>query len=314
MNDLVSVVHAALRMSTPIVYAALGGLIAEGAGVVNIGIEGIMLAGAFVCLVAAWLSGSLWLAALAAGAAGAVLSVLFALLAVRMRANPVVVGLGLNGLVAGGIAYIMQVYFKVRGAFAPPGVTGLPRWDLGPLAKVPFLGPVLSGHTPLVYLAGVTAVATWLILYRTRFGLWLRAAGEEPEAARAAGIPVPRVQTLALVLCGVITAIGGIQLSLGDLTRFNEGMTSGRGFIALAAYYFGQRQPGPTVAAAGLFGFFQALQIRLQSTGYPPQLVQTLPYLIVVLTLSLIAWRRLAIQRRWQRAALQRYRTDAPGH
>lgn len=313
MNDLIHVAHAALRMSVPIIFAAMGGLMAQQAGVINIGIEGIMLAGAFVGLIAAWLTGSLLAAAVAAVVAGLALSGLFALAAVRMRANPVVVGLGLNGLVFGGTAYIMQVYFSARGALAPKGVTGLPKWELGPLADLPVLGPILSGHTPLVWLAAVAVLGTWFVLYRTRFGLWLRASGKEPEAARAAGIPVARVQVMALMLCGAITAIGGMQLSLGDLTRFNEGMTNGRGFMALAAYFFGRNRPGMTVVAALIFGIFQAVQIRLQSTGYPPQLVQSLPYVIVVAALALISYRQLVNQRRWQRAALKQGLADAAG-
>lgn len=314
MYDLDNLIHATLRMSTPIIYAAMGGLVAQQAGVINIGIEGILLAGAFVSLITAWLTGSLWLAAAAAMLGGAALSALFALLAVRWRANPVVVGLGLNSLVLGGTSYSMQVYFRARGTLAPPGVHGLPTWDGGPLARIPGLGPVVGGHTPLVYLAAAVVGVTWFLLYRTRFGLRLRAAGEDPEAAGAAGVPVASVQALALVFCGVVTAAGGVQLSLGDLTRFTEGMSNGRGFMALAAYFFGRNRPGMTLVAALVFGLFQAVQVRLQSTGYPPQLVQSLPYLIVVLALSLISYGRLVNQGRWRRAALERGLTDLAGH
>lgn len=300
MQELINVANAAMRMSAPIIYAAMGGLIAQQAGVTNIGIEGIALAGAFVGLVVAWQTGSSLLAVVLAAVTGMVLAALFALVAVRLQANPVVVGLGLNLGVAGAASYIMQLTFHARGSLAPAHVAALPRWGLGPLGAVPVLGPILAGHTPVVYGAVLAVLFTWFLLYRTRFGLRLRAAGEDPGAARAAGVAVARVQLLALVISGAITAIGGVQLSIGDLTRFNEGMTNGRGFMALAAYYFGQNRPGLTVVASVVFGFFQALQIRLQSYGYPPQLVQSLPYLIVVVSLAYISYRRLARQRRWQ--------------
>ncbi len=314
IEPLINTAHAAMRMTTPILYAAMGGLIAEHAGVINIGIEGMMLAGAFVGLLGAWIGGSSLWGVVMAALAGVLLGVLFALLVVHLDANAVVVGLGLNIFVLGVTSYVMQVYFKARGSFTPEGVVALPHWSLGPVRDIPVLGSVLSGHTPVVYGSALAVVFTWVMLYRTRFGLRLRSIGEEPGVARAMGVPVRRIQVGALVICGVLSGIGGAQLSIGDLTRFTENMTNGRGFIALAAYFFGQKQPIMTTVASVIFGFFQSLQIRLQTYGIPPQLVQSLPYLVVVGALGLIAYRKRLNRRRRQKRAVPEDAGDAPDH
>jgi len=290
----------ALDATAPILFAAMGGIFAHQAGLLNIGIEGMMLGGAFAGVIAAYYTGDIVLAVLAAGAAGAAMAAIFCLFVLGLRANVVVVGLAINTLAVGLTGYLLPTVFGVHGAFAPPGLRGLAPVRLWGIEAIPWLGPILSGHTILVYLAWVVVAATAFLLYRTVWGLRLRAVGQDLEAALAAGVHPVRLQVAALLISGFLGGLAGAQLSLGELTLFNKAMTGGRGFIALAAFYFGASRPWPTAGASLLFGLFQSLQFRLQPLGWPPQLLEMLPYVTVVATLVLV---RVAEARRRARLA-----------
>ncbi len=291
MQVLQVLLSKTLEMSAPILLAAMAGALCRQAGIVNIGLEGLMLAGAFGAVVFGHLGGP------AAGLGGAVLcallpGVVFALFVVDMAADQIVAGLGLNLLVVGLAGYLLPVLFNVQGAFSPPGLQPLPRWHIPLVESLPVVGELLSGYDPVVYLSWASVPACWFFLYRTVPGAHMRAAGEAEEAARAAGINAAGVKWLALLVGAVLCALAGAQLSLSQVTLFNKQMTAGRGFIALAAFYFGNARPVPTAIASLLFGFFEALQFRLQAErGVPPQMVQMLPYLAVVLALVLVAVR-----------------------
>lgn len=293
---LLNVLASTLDSATPLLFAAMGGIIAQQAGMLNIGIEGMMLAGAFGGVLVSYLTGSVPLALLGAMGTAMLVGLIFDFFVVTLRANLIVVGLAINILAVGATGYILPVAFNVQGAFAPPGLRGLGAVPMGWLAGVPVLGRLLEGHTVLVYLSWISVFVTALVLRHTVWGIRVRAVGEDPEAARASGIPVKSIQYGAILMCAAIAGLAGAQLSLGELTLFNKAMTGGRGFIALAAFFFGGFRPSGTAVACFVFGFFEALQYRVQQIGIPPQLIETLPYISVVLALASMqivrAWRR----------------------
>lgn len=295
-----NVIHAALVMTTPVLLAAIGGLVNRVAGLVNIGLDALMLAGALVGLMVAAESGS-WLAALVAAAlAGAVLGLVMSLAVTRLDANEIIVGLGFNIAVGGLVRFFLKAVYGSSGTLNLPGVARLPRFDVPVVSDIPIVGALLSGHDPLTWAAWLAVPVTAWILHRTRLGLRLRAAGAAPQAARALGLDPLRLRDGSTVFAGVMGGLAGAYLSIGVVGIFNEGITAGRGFIALAAFYFGRNRPWRTAAGALLFGLFDAFQIRLQGRGVPAELVQTLPYLMVVVVLTLMA---LALKRTRPRGA-----------
>ena len=289
-----NIVHAAIVMTTPLLLAALGGLINRVGGIVNIGLDSMMLAGALVGLIVASESGS-WMAALVGAAAiGALLGLLMSLAVTRLEANEIIVGLGFNIAVAGLVRFFLKSAYGTSGTLNLPDVARLPEIVIPGVADVPILGAVLSGHDPLTWAAWIMVPATAWFLRRVRLGLRLRAAGAAPQTARALGLAPLNLRDASTVFAGAMSGVAGAYLSIGVVGIFNEGITAGRGFIALAAFYFGRSHPWPTALGALLFGFFDAFQIRMQGRGVPAELVQILPYamVIVVLTVMAITMRR----------------------
>jgi simple sugar transport system permease protein len=286
MNTVEATLASAVALSTPLVLAAMGGLVNFRGGLVNIGLEGKMLAGAFVAVFVGWQTGDPWLGALCGGLAGAAAAVPFTLLVTRLHANEIIVGLGFNVLVAGLLGYLLPVVFGVYGALNPPGLASLPRIRIPLVHEVPLLGPVVSGKTALTYVAFASIVVVAWALRRTTWGIRLRAAGENVEAARAAGIRALAWRDASTLVAGFLAGLAGAQLSIGIVSLFTVGMTAGRGFIALAAFYFGAGRPWPTAAAAFLFGLVDAIQVRLPGEELPPQVADMLPYLAVVAALT----------------------------
>jgi simple sugar transport system permease protein len=254
-----------LRLATPLVFAALGGVISERAGVVNLALEGKLLAGAFAAAAAAVGSGDPWLAVAAGAAGGAGAGLLHAVAAVVLRGDPIVTGIALNLLVAGSTQFAMEILW---GSSAnSPSFRGLPEWS------------------PLVWIALAAAPLVHALLAHTRFGLRLRAVGEHPEAARSVGVDALRVRVAAVVLAGALAGTGGAFLAL-EASQFVKNMSAGRGFLALAAVIFGKWRPVPALAACLFFGMTEALQIRLQGRGVPTQFVQMIPYLLTMVALA----------------------------
>jgi general nucleoside transport system permease protein len=288
MNQVSATLASALELGTPLVLAAMGGLVNMRGGIVNIGLEGKMLTGAFVGVLVAWKVGDPWLATLCAGLAGAAVAVPFTLVITRLRANEIIVGLGFNILVAGLIGYLLPVAFGVYGSLNPDDLPGLPTLTIPLIDSVPVL-KALSGQTILVYLALVSVPVTAWFLRSTIAGVRLRAAGENVDAARSAGVNPLAWRDLSTVIAGFFAGLAGAQLSIGIVSLFTVGMTAGRGYIALAAFYFGAARPWPTAAAAFLFALVDAIQVRLPGNELPPQVGDMLPYLAVVAALSAVA-------------------------
>ncbi len=281
-----------LMATTPILLAALGGAINREAGIVNIGLDGIMLAGAFVAVFVDWRTHSPILACLAAVGTGLVVGLLFALPITRLGANEIVAGLGLGLLMPGLFAYILPVAFGQASTLEPSNIPGVDPWRIPLLHRIPFVGGVVFSQDPITYLSWLAIPLTWFLLYRMVVGLRLRAAGHNPDAAVAAGLSLPRLRELATVIAGMMTALGGAQLALVGVQLFNYNMTNGRGYIALAAFYFGNSKPVMTAVASFVFGIAYAVEIRLQTAGLPAQLPQMLPYLAVIAALVVVALRR----------------------
>jgi ABC-type uncharacterized transport system permease subunit len=288
LTDLVSILESTIRLGTPLILAALGGLMSERAGIVDLGIEGKLLAAAFAAASAAAITGSAWIG-LAAGMLAAMLcAALHGLAAITYGGSQLVSGMALNILVAGLTPTLASAWFHL-GARTPL-LAGDQRF--APLA-VP--GRVIGGHNLLVYLTVLLVPLAALLLYRTRFGLRLRAVGENPEAVEAAGISVARLRYRALLLGGALCGIGGAYLSLAQTGGFVRDMSAGKGYVALAALIAGRWRPLPACGACLLFALADALQLRLQGAvlpgigALPVQAVQALPYIVTVLLLATLA-------------------------
>jgi simple sugar transport system permease protein len=283
------IVHAGFVMTTPVLLAALGGLVNRTAGIVNIGLDAMMLVGALLGLMVSSATGYWGLALLAAGMGGAIVGLLMSLVVTRLEANEIVVGLGLNVAVAGLVRFFLKSTYGAAGTLNLPNVVMLPRLDIPGIADIPVLGALLSGHDLLTWAAWAMVPATAWFLARTRFGLRLRAAGAAPEATRALGLSPLNLRDFSTTYAGFLSGLAGAYLSIGVVGIFNEGITAGRGFFALAAFYFGRNRPGLTALGAWICGFFDAFQIRLQGRGVPAELVQTLPYVMVIVILTMVA-------------------------
>lgn len=272
----------------PILLAAIGGAFTQQADILNIGLEGNMLVAAFSAIWVGSSTGSWVVGVLAAVVASVVLSLLYALCALIFKADFFVVGIGVNLLAAGLTVFMMQLLYQNVGSTPPEASITLPRIDLGPIGAVPILGPALNNQTPLVWLSLLSVPAFWWILYRTKFGVQLRAVGEDPGAAAAAGISLTGKKFWSIIWAGILCGFAGAQLSMATLGSFTANMTSGRGFIAVAALTFGRARPVPTMVAALLFGTADALADQLTVAGFSSNLALMTPYVITILALFVV--------------------------
>jgi simple sugar transport system permease protein len=282
-----ALLEAAVRLAAPLLLAALGELVVERAGVVHIGIEGVMLTGAFAAFAAAAASGDLALGVAAGVAAGAAAGALFAAFAVVRKADQIVAGTALNLLALGATGLGLRALFA-EGA---PSVPVFAPWPVPGLAGLPLVGPVLFRQTGFVYAAFALAAGVAFFLGRTRAGLRLRAVGERARAADAEGVRVDAVRFAAIVFGAACAGLAGASLTLAQSNTFTEGMTAGRGFIALAIVIFGRFRPAGVVGAALFFGLANALQFRLQARGLglPYPLFLMFPYVVTLAVLALSA-------------------------
>jgi simple sugar transport system permease protein len=251
-----------LQQATPLAFAGIGGLYAERSGVTNIGLDGMMLTGAFFGVLFDDVGGSWVVGLVGAAVAGAVLALLHAFFSIHLQADQIVTGTAINILAAGGTTFLFRSYYGVDGN---PAVESIPDVTIPGLSSVPLIGPVVGTMNLMIWLVILLVVATWVFVFKTPWGLRLRAVGEHPRAADTIGIDVYRIRYLAVTASGALAALGGAYISFGILNGFNEGMTVGRGFVALAALIFGKWRPFGLVAATLLFGFSISLGYTLQS-------------------------------------------------
>lgn len=279
------VAAAGIRLATPIFMASVGETFSQRAGVVNVGLEGMMLVGAFTGVMGAHYTGNPWIALLAAAAGGLLVALIHGLVSITLAGNQVVSGIALNLAALGITGFLTNVAFGGQTATAG---TGFHAVEIPGLERIPFVGEVLFRQSVPVYVAYFLIPISIFVLYRTSWGLRVIACGENPHAADSAGVNVNRVRYQALLLAGAMAGLGGGVLALSLLRLFVVNLTQGRGFIALAAVLFGNWRPGLVVVGAGLFGVLDALQLRLQAVGVgiPPQALTLLPY---VFTLAVLA-------------------------
>lgn len=282
---LVSIAAATIRIATPLLLAALGELVAERGGVYNMGLEGMMLMGAFTGYLAAYASGSLWIGVAAAGFTGALMAFVFAVMVITLKVEQIVTGLAVNLLGAG-----LSTYW-LRAAFAGDGQTPtIPFFSNAPipyLSELPYVGPVLFDQKLLTYFAFFMVPAVWFFLYRTRYGLILRCAGDNPKALDVKGVAVAPVQYAAVVFGGLMAGLGGAFLSVGSAARFVPDMTNGRGWLAIIIVIAGLWRPWSILVATLVFSFLDALQLQIQGIGIaiPYQLLLMMPYVAAIVAL-----------------------------
>ncbi|MDP2517028.1 ABC transporter permease [Shimia thalassica] len=296
---LLQLLDSTVRLATPLLLACLAGLYSERAGIFDIGLEGKMLAAAFFSAAFAYTTGSVWIGLLAGIAASLILSAVHGLASITFRGNQLISGVAINFLAAGMTVLVAQNWFKQGGR--TPSLIGGARFEpitlpfADALKDVPVLGPLyyelISGHSILVYIAFALVPLTWWVLFRTRFGLRLRAVGENPAAVDTAGVSVIGLRFAAVAICGVLCGIAGAYLATALQAGFVKDMTAGRGFIALAALIFAKWRPWHALGACLLFGLLQAIALRYQNIDLggiviPVQVMDALPYILTVVILA----------------------------
>ena len=296
---IVQILDSSVRLAVPLLLACLAGLYSERAGIFDIGLEGKMLAAAFASAAIAYVSGSVWIGLLAGIAASMALSLIHGLASITFRGNQLISGVAINFLAAGLTVVVAQNWFRQGGR--TPTLEGPARFSeitfpfAEALADIPLIGPIyaelISGHTIIAYLAFLLVPLTWWLLFRTRFGLRLRAVGENPAAVDTAGISVVWLRYSAVLICGVLCGLAGAYLATALQAGFTKDMSAGRGFIALAALIFAKWRPVPALYATLLFGFLAAVATRFQTIDIgtfrvPVAFTENLPYILTVVILA----------------------------
>ena len=282
---LISLLSATVRQAVPILYAALGQIFTQKAGILNLGVEGTLVLSSMVAFTVAFFSGSLFLAFLAAILIGVLWSLLMAWLSNTMNANQVIAGLGMNILGTGIASYVYRVIFGVRSL--PPQINPFPPVHIPLLSEIPVIGPALFRHNVLVYLCFLMIPVAWFLMERTTYGLRVKMVGEHPRAADARGIRVHFVRYTAVLIGGGFAGAAGAYMSTAYMSLFTDNLIRGQGFMAVAVVIFAKFKPEGALAGSLVFGFANALQMRLQAMGVaiPNQIMLMLPYIVTIFAL-----------------------------
>lgn len=292
MRIVIGLLNGMLAGATPVLLAALGGAFTFYAGVFNIAMEGMLLVGAFCAALGSFFSGSWVVGVLCAVAGSVLLSLLFILFAIVLKTDEFVTGIALNLFAAGATTYLLRQLFGVRGAFTDAGIQAIPRVEIPLLSQIPLAGQVLSGQNLIVYVAALAVLGCAWLVFRTPFGLRLRAAGYNAPSLESSGVRPARVRVAALLICGALCGLGGAFLSLGYVRLFAEGMPAGRGWIALAAVILVNGNPWGVALIALLFGLADGMGLFAQGLGMPAQFTGMLPYLATLIALFVYARRK----------------------
>lgn len=292
---IIAIVASALRLATPLIFASLGGVFSERSGVVNIALEGIMIMGAFFAVLFTHMTGNPWIGVLAAMITGILTSLLLGVVAIHLQGNQVVAGVAINLLAVSLTAFLLELIWNRSGA-TPSVENALTGNPFKFLEGIPILGDLFSKFTPFIYLAFLMVAVSYYVLFKTPFGLRIRAVGEHPRAADTVGINVYKIRYICVMISGALAGIAGASLSIGTISLFREGMTAGKGFIALAAMIFGKWHPIGALFACLFFGLADAIQIQAQSFGIPiaQEFLQMLPYVATILALAGVVGRSVA--------------------
>ncbi|MEJ5240484.1 MAG: ABC transporter permease [Anaerolineales bacterium] len=291
LTVLIGILTSGVRLATPYLYAALGEMLGQRSGVLNLGVEGQMLMGAFAAFYVTYVTGNLGWGVLAALLVGAIMGLAMAFVTVHLQAQQGISGIGFYLF---GLGLSDLLFQKLIGTVRT--VSGFPKIVLPVLGQIPFLGEIFFQHNLLVYLAYLLVPLAWFLLYKTTLGLKIRAVGENPQAADSLGVSVARVRYFTIILGGVLSALGGASLSVGLLNVFQQNMTSGMGFIAVALVYFGAWRPLGVLLGAWIFSMINALQLWMQILGVPipSDIAIMLPYVMTILVLVFAASRTRA--------------------
>lgn len=278
-------IFTVIRVTTPILFGAMAAVICNKAGVINIALEGVMLMAALLGVLASGFTQNLLVGAAAGIFGGLFISFLLAYFALYLKTDIVLAGIALNLTTIGGTVFLMFAVTGDKGATQSVQSLQFPRIDIPLLQDIPFIGAAFSGHNLITYMGILAVFFVFFLLYKTPFGLRIRAVGENPDAARSVGIDVSRVQLISLLISGVIASFGGMYMSMAYLNIFTTNMVAGRGFIAMAAAAMGQANPIGTTVASFLFGTMEAFGYQLQSQGIPSQFINSIPYVSVIIGL-----------------------------
>lgn len=281
-----------LRVTTPILFATLGAVVADLAGVTNIALEGMMLMSAFIGVAVSAFTKSAWLGLLCGMLVAAGMGLLLGYFHLKLGTNLVLAGIAMNLFSSGGTVFLLYVIAHDKGVSSSLASKVIPEWRIPILKDIPVLGAILGKQNALTYLSLLAVAVIYLFLYKTPLGLRLRAVGEDPHAAESVGISVHRVQFTALAISGLLAGMGGAHLSMGYVSWFSRDMTAGRGFIALAAEALGRRHPLGAFAASLFFGLADALSNYMQSLRVPGEFVQMMPYLMTIVALAIYSSRQ----------------------
>lgn len=284
---IAGLLQAAVRVACPILVAAMGEVYSERAGVINVALEGEMLAGTLAAFLASYYSGSHWLGMLSGAAAGGLVALLLAFMCISLYANQIVIGVTLSIMTVGVTTFVYQALFRV--VTVAPNVHPMASVTLPFLSDMPYLGPILFQQKPFVYFTVFLVPVLYLLLYKTTIGLQIRAVGEHPLAADTMGVNVRLIRYACVLFAGLMAGLGGAMLSLGHTRSFVPGMSAGRGWIALAIVVLGGWNPVKVLGAAMFFGLADSLQLALQAHGLPvpSELPLSLPYVLTVVTIAL---------------------------
>jgi simple sugar transport system permease protein len=302
----IELLNSGIRLATPILLAALGGALCNKAGVLDLALEAKMLLGAFVGILAAYYFHNTYIGIVVAVIAGGLLGLFFAFLYHKYEVDLVILAIAFNLIVLELTVFLMRVLFNNVGSWTDPSIQLLPEIQIPLVKDIPVLGNILSGYNIIVYTSWVMVAVIYIVMYRTKFGRHIRAVGENKEAAETVGINARLIQTMALTIAGMLSALGGTFLSVGHLTLFTRNMSNGRGWTAIAAALFGLNHPIGTALASLFFGLTAAFSVRIQNvTDLDPNLVQLIPNVATLLVLVIIALR----SKIWERMAHNRFRS-----
>ncbi|MCP5455559.1 MAG: ABC transporter permease [Thermotogae bacterium] len=286
-------ISAGIRVTTPVLLAALGALVADLAGTPNIALEGIMLFSAFVGVITSAFTGSLFIAFIAGILTGAVMAAILAYFSLKLKTDIIMAAIAINIFSSGGTIFALSVLTGDKGSSASLKSYVFPSVTIPIIDKIPVLGDILSGHHIITYIAFIMIFVVHYILYKTPLGLRIRSVGESPKAAKSVGISVMKTQFTALIISGVLASLGGLFLSMGYVSWFAKDMTAGRGFIALAAQALGGSSAYGVALGSVLFGFSEAASYSLQFMNIPYEITQSIPFLITVAALAFYAWKKI---------------------
>lgn len=297
-----STIAATLSMAVPLLFVSMGGLLTKQAGIEDIGLEGLMLIGCFSGFAINYFTHSWVMGILGAMIFTTLFSLLFGVFVISLHAHEIVAGVAINVMGSGLTTYLLRAIFGVKGSFTDPRVVAIPQISFDFLKNIPWLDKIINGQSVLLYVALLLLFLINYMLYSTRFGYYIRAAGENEKALASAGVNVVKIRYLTILLHGALCGLGGVFLSTGYLTQYVENMSAGRGFIAMAAYAFGMAMPMRVFGSVMLFAFVQSLSNQLQICGYPSYFTNMIPYFITVVVLAATSYYNLKKKREVLRA------------